>query len=60
MGAYEEYVKRYAEGRGITIEEAEQHRIVKDVKESYECESDETVEMCGWSEERRINHACNT
>ena len=60
MNAYEEYVKRFAEGRGIMIEEAEQHRIVKDVKESYERESDETVEMCGWSEEWRINHACDT
>lgn len=46
--SYTDYVNRYAADRNITIEEAEQHQIVKEVKEYYENKSTETTKMCGW------------
>ena len=39
MSDYREYLKRYAEARGISEAEAEQHVIVKAVKEHYEAQN---------------------
>ena len=36
MPEYEAYVKRYAKGNNISVEEAKQHAIVKEVKRHYE------------------------
>ena len=36
MGAVKEYTEKYAASRGITVEEAEKHKIVQHVKEYYE------------------------
>lgn len=36
MPEYEAYVQRYAKGNVISVEEARQHAIVKEVKRHYE------------------------
>ena len=35
MDNYDDYIKRYAEQHGITIEEAETHALVQEVKKFY-------------------------
>lgn len=36
MNEFEEYVKRYAEGRGISVEVALTHKVVKDAQKYYQ------------------------
>lgn len=36
MNEFEEYVKRYAKSRGISVEEAKRHRIVVEYKKYLE------------------------
>ena len=36
MKTFEEYVKDYADGRGISVDEAKTHAVVKDAKKYYD------------------------
>lgn len=48
---YERYLERYCKTREITKEEAETHAIVKEVKEYYQNDDNET-KVVGWKEEK--------
>lgn len=50
MGNYDDYVKRYAEEHEISIEEAETHALIKEVKKFYE-QGDSPRKMAGWNQE---------
>lgn len=47
---YEEYVKKYAERYHITIEEAEQHSVVKSYKEYCASKSQDLNGPYSWKE----------
>lgn len=50
MDNYETYLRHYANKHGITIEEAETHATVKNVKEYYEQKDQVPIKLAGWSE----------
>lgn len=52
MNDFEEYVQKYAEKHGISVEEAKTHAIVKDVEKSYNKGETET-RLAGWKEETK-------
>lgn len=51
MDNYAQYLRHYAHQHGITIEEAESHSIVKEVKKYYEEKEDVLPpKLAGWKE----------
>ena len=50
MDDFEEYVQKYAEKHGISVEEAKTHAIVKNVKKSYD-EDEKKPQLAGWKED---------
>lgn len=50
MDNFEEYVQKYAEKHGISVEEAKTHAIVKNVKKSYG-EDEKKPQLAGWKED---------
>lgn len=47
---YEQYLERYCKTHNISKSEAEQHAVVKEVKQQYE-KNDNTTKVVGWREE---------
>lgn len=45
MNEFEEYIKRYAESRGISVEEAKTHMIVKEAKTYYESKEKSEIQI---------------
>lgn len=52
MNEFEEYVQKYAEKHGISVEEAKRHAIVKNVEKSYSKGETET-KLAGWKEDAK-------
>ena len=50
MDNYAQYLKNYANKHGITIEEAETHATVKEVKKYYEEKDNLPPRLAGWGE----------